>query len=377
VRVRRNVVSVQVVDWQLAVTTGTRLVPPGPKVSLKDAVATVDDLRARAVVADRHVAEITGLDTATGSASTVVVDRPDWIRANVESFKAVAEPLLDAVLERGGSRPSGVVAAVGSRAAGLEVGGLLGYLATRVLGQFELLGPPPGAVGAVSADGTPAGRLTLVAPNIVATERSLNVDPGDFRLWVCLHEVTHRTQFAAAPWLYGHVQTLLREFVLASELDTAAILGRLREAAVSVAGAARGRGAQLSLVELMQTPEQRAVLDRLTGLMSLLEGHADVVMDAVGPDVVPTVTLIRERFNQRRRSAGSIEGMIRRLLGVEMKMRQYAEGARFVRAVVDEIGMAGLNTVWSSADRLPTGVEIRDPQRWLDRMTGHPPAVSA
>jgi coenzyme F420 biosynthesis associated uncharacterized protein len=368
---------VQVVDWQLAVATGTRLVPPGPKVSLSDAVATVDDLRARAAVADRHVAEITGLDTATGSATTVVVDRPDWIRANVESFKAVAEPLLDAVLERGGNRPSGVVAAVGSRAAGLEVGGLLGYLATRVLGQFELLGPPPSAVDATAQDGTPAGRLTLVAPNIVATERSLKVDPGDFRLWVCLHEVTHRTQFAAAPWLYAHVQTLLREFVLASELDTAALLARLREAAVSIAGAARGRAAQLSLVELMQTPEQRAVLDRLTGLMSLLEGHADVVMDAVGPDVVPTVTLIRERFNQRRRSAGSIEGMIRRLLGVEMKMRQYAEGARFVRAVVDEIGMAGLNTVWESADRLPTGVEIRDPQRWLDRIAGHPPAVSA
>jgi coenzyme F420 biosynthesis associated uncharacterized protein len=370
-------VSVQVVDWQLAVATGTRLVPPGPKVSLSDAVATVEDLRARAVVADRHVAEITGLDVATGSATTVVVDRPDWIRANVESFKAVAEPLLDAVLERGGNRPSGVVAAVGSRAAGLEVGGLLGYLATRVLGQFELLGPPPSAIAATTQDGTPVGRLTLVAPNIVATERMLRVEPGDFRLWVCLHEVTHRTQFAAAPWLYGHVQTLLREFVLASELDTAALLGRLREAAVSLAGAARGRPAQLSLVELMQTPEQRAVLDRLTGLMSLLEGHADVVMDAVGPDVVPTVTLIRERFNQRRRSAGSIEGMIRRLLGVEMKMRQYAEGARFVRAVIDQIGMAGLNTVWTSADRLPTGVEIRDPQRWLDRMAGRPPALSA
>jgi coenzyme F420 biosynthesis associated uncharacterized protein len=371
-------VSVQLVDWQLAVATGTRLVPPGPRVSLEDAVATVEDLRTRASVADRHVAEITGLDTATGSATTVVVDRPDWIRANVESFKAVAEPLLDAVLERGGTRPSGIVAAVGSRAAGIEVGGLLGYLATRVLGQFELLGPPPGAVGAIAADGSPAGRLSLVAPNIVATERLLGVDPGDFRLWVCLHEVTHRTQFASAPWLHGHVQSLLREFVLASELDTAALLGRLRQAAGGIADAARGRGgSELSLVELMQTPQQRAVLDRLTGLMSLLEGHADVVMDAVGPEVVPSVALIRERFNRRRHSAGSLERMIRRLLGVEMKMRQYAEGARFVRAVVDEIGMPGLNTVWTSPDRLPTGAEIRDPQRWLGRVAGSPPAVSA
>jgi coenzyme F420 biosynthesis associated uncharacterized protein len=378
VRVRRNVVSVQLVDWQLAVATGTRLVPPGPKVSLTDAVATVEDLRARAVVADRHVARITGLDTATGSASTVVVDRPDWIRANVESFKRVAEPLLDAVLERGGTRPTGVVAAVGSRAAGLEVGGLLGYLATRVLGQFELLGPPPSTVEASAADGIPAGRLTLVAPNIVATERLLKVDPGDFRLWVCLHEVTHRTQFASAPWLYAHVQALLREFVLATELDTAALLGRLRQAATGIVRAARGRGrAELSLVELMQTPEQRAVLDRLTGLMSLLEGHADVVMDAVGPEVVPSVVQIRQRFDRRRNQAGSLERTIRRLLGVEMKMRQYAEGARFVRAVVDQIGMAGLNVVWTSADQLPTGAEIRDPQRWLDRVAGTPPAVSA
>jgi coenzyme F420 biosynthesis associated uncharacterized protein len=368
-------VSVQLVDWQLAVATGTRLVPPGPRISLTEAVATVEDLRQRAERADRHVAEITGLDTATGSAATVVVDRPDWIRANVESFKVIAEPLLDAVIERSGARPSGVVAAVGSRAAGLEIGGLLGYLATRVLGQFELLGPPPSAV--VAPDGeAPAGRLTLVAPNIVATERLLRVDPGDFRLWVCLHEVTHRTQFASAPWLYGHVQGLLREFVMATDLDSAALLGRLRRLASGVTDAARGRS-ELTIVELLQTPEQRVVLDRLTGLMSLLEGHADVVMDAVGPDVVPTVSQIRERFDRRRHAAGSLERMLRRLLGVEMKMRQYAEGARFVRAVVDKVGMSGLNTVWTSPDRLPTGAEIRDPGRWLDRVAGVPPAVSA
>jgi coenzyme F420 biosynthesis associated uncharacterized protein len=359
-------VTVQLVDWQLAVSTATRLVPPGPRISLEDAVATVADLRTRAARADRHVAEITGLDTASGTAMTVVVDRPDWIRANVESFKVVAEPLIDAVIERSGTRPSGLVAAVGSRAAGLEVGGLLGYLATRVLGQFELLGPPPGASGSPAAVGSAAGRLTLVAPNIVATERLLGVDPGDFRLWVCLHEVTHRTQFASAPWLYGHVQALLREFVMASDLDTMALLGRLRQLAGGVTD-----------VELFQTPEQRAVLDRLTGLMSLLEGHADVVMDRVGPDVVPSVRQIRERFDRRRHTAGSLERTMRRLLGVEMKLRQYAEGARFVRAVVDEIGMAGLNTVWTSADRLPTGEEIRHPRRWLDRVAGAPPAVSA
>jgi coenzyme F420 biosynthesis associated uncharacterized protein len=349
----------QLVDWRLAAATGTRLVPPGPKIALADAVATVEDLRRTADRADEHVAAITGLDVATDSARTVVVDRPDWIRANVESLLA----------KRSARAPSAVAASVGSRAAGIEVGVLLSYLGTRVLGQFELLGPPRSA-----ADGRAApGRLTLVAPNIVAAERALKADPGDFRLWVCLHEVTHRTQFAAAPWLHGHVQELLREFILASDLDAATLLDRLKQAVGGLTGAAAGRN-DLSLVEIIQTPQQREILDRLTGLMSLLEGHADVVMDLAGADVIPSVATIRERFNQRRRDAGALQRFLRRLLGIEMKMKQYAEGAAFVRAVIDDVGMTGLNQVWESPDRLPTGAEIRSPELWLERV-GTPPAA--
>jgi coenzyme F420 biosynthesis associated uncharacterized protein len=213
-----------------------------------------------------------------------------------------------------------------------------------------------------------------VAPNIVATERAIQVDPTDFRLWVCLHEVTHRTQFAAAPWLHKHVQDLLGEFLLASDLDSGALLDRLRNAVSGISGSARGEGR--SLVELIQTPDQRAILDRITGLMSLLEGHADVVMDLVGPAVVPSVETIRSRFDTRRRDAGPLSKFFRRVIGLEMKMKQYAEGAAFVRHVVDEIGMDGLNVVWTSADRLPTGEEIRDPKRWLERIASAP-AVSA
>jgi coenzyme F420 biosynthesis associated uncharacterized protein len=362
---------VQLVDWRLAAATGTRLVPPGPKISLEAARATVESLRRTADRADRHVADVTGLDVATDSATTVVVDRPDWIRANVESFQVMADPIIETLLARKpASIPGAVATSIGSRAAGVEVGALLSYLATRVLGQFELLGPPRSA-----GNERAPGRLTLVAPNIVAAERSLAVDPADFRLWVCLHEVTHRTQFAAAPWLHGHVQELLQEFLLASDLDTTALLGRLRQAVSGLAGAARGNR-ELSLVELIQTPEQRAILDRLTGLMSLLEGHADVVMDIVGPEVVPSVGEIRKRFDQRRRDANPLQRFVRRLLGVEMKMKQYAEGARFVRAVIAEVGMSGLNTVWRGPQQLPSGVEIRDPSRWLTRI-GAPPAVSA
>jgi coenzyme F420 biosynthesis associated uncharacterized protein len=363
---------VQLVDWKLAAATCTKLVPPGPKISLAEAVATVEDLRRTADQADEHVASVTGLDAATGTASTVVVDRPDWIRANVESFQILAEPLLASLLAKRSSQtaPGAVATSIGSRAAGVEVGMLLSYLGTRVLGQFELLGPPRAA-----GDENAPGRLTLVAPNIVAAERALSVDPADFRLWVCLHEVTHRTQFAAAPWLHRHVQDLLREFLLASDLDTNALLGRFKQAVSGLTGAARGRN-DLSLVELIQTPEQRVILDRLTGLMSLLEGHADVVMDIVGPSVVPSVVTIRERFDARRRDSGPMQRFMRRLLGIEMKMKQYAEGAAFVRTVLDEVGMDGLNVVWSDAEQLPTGDEIRNPKLWLNRV-GTPPARTA
>jgi uncharacterized protein (DUF2342 family) len=321
----------RIIDWRLAAATGARLVPPGPKVPLADAVATVEDLRHKAAIADDHVAAITGLDAAAHTATTVVVDRPAWIRANVDSFKLLADPIVDALLEkRGVSMPSPLVISVGARVTGIEVGMLLSYLATRVLGQFELLGPPR-----TSPDENVPGRLTLVAPNIVAAEQAMKVDPSDFRLWVCLHEVTHRTQFAAAPWMHGHVQGQLREFLLASELEPAAVVARLRSA--------------------------------LTGLMSLLEGHADVVMDLAGKSSVPSVATIRDRFENRRRDAGPVAKVLRRLIGLEMKMKQYAEGARFVREVIDEIGMAGLNTVWTGPELLPTGEEIRRPQLWLER----------
>jgi coenzyme F420 biosynthesis associated uncharacterized protein len=358
-------VSPRLVDWKLAAATGTRLVPPGPKVSLSEAVETVNELKRTAAEADRHVAEVTGLDAAAQSATTVVVDRPAWIRANVESFALLTDPLIDKLIEkRGSGLPSAAMVTVGSKITGAEVGVLLSYLGTRVLGQFELLGPPR-----TSADDRAAGRLTLVAPNIVAAERALAVDPADFRLWVCLHEVTHRTQFAAAPWLHGHVQQLLGEFLLASDLDTGALIERLRAAVSGLAGAARGKSG-LSIVELIQTPEQKQILDRITGLMSLLEGHADVVMDRVGPSVVPTVEEIRRRFEVRRKQAGPLAKVVRRLIGMDLKMKQYAEGAEFVRTVVDEVGMSGLNVVWTAAELLPTGEEIRDPRRWLDRTSG-------
>ena len=173
--------------------------------------------------------------------------------------------------------------AVGARVTGAQTGSLLAFLATKVLGQYELF-PPYGE----TADARP-GRLLLVAPNIVAAEQELDVDPRDFRLWVCLHEETHRVQFGAVPWLREHVMTEIRAFVEETDLDSAAVLRRLRAAAGAAYDAVRG-GTESeggSLIEVVQTPAQREILDRITALMSLLEGHADYVMDGVGPDRDP------------------------------------------------------------------------------------------
>ena len=254
--------------------------------------------------------------------------------------------------------------AVGSRVTGVQAGLILAYLASRVLGQYELFLPPdPSAPNGVA----PAGRLTLVAPNIVMVERELGVNPHDFRRWVCLHEETHRTQFTSVPWLRGYVQEQMTEFLLASDLDPATILGRLRSAADAVAGAVRDGGGD-SVLEAIQTPRQREILDRLTSVMTLVEGHGDYVMDAVGPQVVPSVEQIRERFNERRGTAGRMERTLRRILGIDLKMKQYAQGSRFVKAVVEEAGMATFNKVWTSPQTLPTKDEFDRPELWLDRV---------
>ncbi|WP_208802043.1 zinc-dependent metalloprotease [Microbispora triticiradicis] len=344
----------QVIDWDLAVTTGVRLVRPGPQVSREEARQAVLELRRLSRDAEGHVREFTRIDSAPPEAATVV-DRPGWIRANVDGFRVVLEPLTQKM-----SNMPAIVGAVGSRITGLEVGAVLAFLASRVLGQYELFLPPdPSGVA-------PTGRLTLVAPNIVHAERELGVDPRDFRLWVCLHEETHRVQFTGVPWLREYVRGQMTEFLLASEMDLATLLERLRAASDAVADAFKG--GEGNLIEAIQTPEQKAVLDRVTAVMTLVEGHGDYVMDAVGPSVVPSVAEIRAKFQRRREGGSRVDQLVRRLLGIELKMKQYAEGSRFVRTVVDEAGMDGFNKVWTSPETLPDRDEIADPHAWMSRV---------
>ncbi|EDY66562.2 zinc-dependent metalloprotease [Streptomyces pristinaespiralis] len=367
----------EMVDWNLAVATATRFVRPGPDVSRDEARAVVAELRRHAKASEEHVREFTRMipeGARPRDTPVLVVDRAGWIKANVAGFRELLRPLLDKMQERrSGTAGGAVLGAVGGKVTGVEVGMLLSFLASRVLGQYETFAPagrdlPAGDPGA----GNGGGRLLLVAPNIVHVERELEVEPHDFRLWVCLHEETHRTQFTGVPWLRDHLEGEIQSFLSETEMDPMTVLERFREAAQSLVGA-RPEGEEdedgRSIVELVQTPAQREILGRLTAVMSLLEGHADFVMDGVGPAVVPSVAEIREKFQQRRaRGASRLDLALRKLLGLDAKLRQYRDGERFVRAVVEEVGMEGFNRVWTSPNTLPTKAEIAKPADWVARV---------
>lgn len=347
------------VDWDLAAATAAALGKSGPRVTLDEATDVVGQLRRLAVEAADHVESFTGLRPAGVPAPVRVVDRRDWAAANILGLRAVISPLL--VRATGGRQPGPVADAVGSRLTGVQAGTVLAYLSGRVLGQYEVFSNDP-------------GQLLLVAPNIVDVEQRLDVDPRDFRLWVCLHEVTHRTQFTAVPWLRAHFLGEVAAFVDAGGTGDE-MTERLRRALRDVVEMVRNPDQQRSVVDMVQTPAQRVVLDRITALMTLLEGHAEFVMDGVGPQVVPSVAEIRVKFNRRREGGHPVEKLVRRLLGVDAKLRQYAEGRKFVHEVVDRVGMAGFNKVWESPLTLPLTHELADPSAWIARV-GLAPAVA-
>jgi coenzyme F420 biosynthesis associated uncharacterized protein len=343
------------VDWSVATTTGQVLAGGGPSVDPAEARAAVRELRDITSVAEEHVRELTGLGAGLPLRDGDVVDRPGWVKAAVEGLAALTDGALPATY--GG--PLGNVLA---GTAGVQAGMVLAFLSSRVLGQYDPFGGPDGE-----------GRLLLVAPNIVGAQRALGVSATDFRLWVCLHECTHRLQFTAVPWLReyfaGEVGRLLSS-IDENALDAFTRLpDALRTARERLRSGPRSAGS-VGLIELFQTPEQRQLLDRLIALSTLLEGHADHVMDAVGPAVVPSVAVIRRRFAERRKGGGVLDRLLRSLLGVEAKVRQYAEGSAFTRQVVETVGMDGFNAVWTDASTLPTRDEIADPDVWLRRVHG-------
>lgn len=343
------------VDWEFAAATGRRMVPAGPKVSRGQAEELVGELHSAARRAVEPVATTSGLRAPQDAPPPLVVDRAGWIEANTASMQGMLAPVLDRVVAtHGTARPRAATQRIGGRISGGELGGLLAWVSTKVLGQYDL-----------APQGTP--RLLLVAPNVLAVERDLGVDPTDFRLWVCLHEETHRVQFTAVPWLRQHLLTAAQELGTDLVPDPEQMGQRLQEIVAALPGVVRG---ETDITQVLATPEQRSKLAEVTAVMSLLEGHADVVMDDVGPSVIPTVATIRAQFQKRRAGAGGLDRVLRRLLGLEAKMRQYRDGAVFVRAVTDAVGREGFNRVWESPDTLPRAAEIPDPDAWVRRVHG-------
>ncbi len=343
------------IDWEFALKTAERIVPPGPALSAFEIDDVVADLRAAAAAAEEPVRTFTGLvPPAEQETPVLVVDRPRWVEANLASSRVMLEPVFTKLQQANRVPTSGMAKSIGESINGAEMGALLSFLSTKVLGQFDPFGSDP-------------GRLLLVAPNIVHVERQLRVDPHDFRRWVCLHEETHRVQFTAVPWLRDHMRSLIAEFTEATDLDPAAVGKLLTNGLGEIVRIIRGTS-DASLMDVLQNDAQRAVVDKVTGVMSLLEGHADVVMDGVGPEVIPTVAEIRQAFERRRSGSGGLDRMIRRLLGLEAKMRQYRDGAVFVRAVTERVGHDAFNAVWAAPENLPSRAEILAPDTWVARV---------
>jgi coenzyme F420 biosynthesis associated uncharacterized protein len=335
------------VDWRFAATVGEKLARGGPTTSDYTRHQAMEELMRAAEQAEPPVRDVTGLITEGPVPPARVVNRPEWIRAAAESMRAMTN---------GTEKPRGFLT---GRLTGAQTGAVLAFVSSGILGQYDPFSSPD------------AGTLLLVYPNVIAVERQLKVDPSDFRLWVCLHEVTHRVQFTANPWIAGYMSSSLGLLTQEPAEDIREVASRLAEFVRS-----RGNGSDdanapgiLGLVRAVQSEPQRKALDQLLVLGTLLEGHAEHVMDAVGPIVVPSVATIRGRFDERRqRKQPPLMRLVRALLGVEAKLSQYTRGKVFVDQVVGRVGMKRFNTIWTGPETLPLPAEIEHPQQWIDRV---------
>lgn len=337
-----------IVDEKFAARTAKELVSaarvPDPAeldelvAGMKDNVLTAQELVLDSFLLDPAHADDVRRRLAKGT--VLVLDQVSWVKANAQSLNGMVDAESLPVAPGPGT----------AKAAAVEVAGVLSLLSTRVLGQFD-----PFAVE--------TGRLMFVAPAVLIAEEAMNVSPRDFRMWVALHEATHQVQFATAPWLREHMRSLLSQ-VVATPLKAPGFSG-VADVFVTLGRIVKG---EASMVDLIQDDGMRSALDEASGILSLLEGHADVVMDEVGIEVIPSVRKLRRKF-EARRDAGQ-GGFLSNLLGMNLKLAQYRDGAKFVRAIRSEVGQTGFSVIYSSPENLPTSEEILTPQLWLDRVHG-------
>ena len=340
-----------VVDWILAERIARYVAGTG------DGALPTVDLAPLADESERRVIAYTGLEPARPLPPPEGITRREWVQSNVDAMRQLLEP----VLERAGKglgpiRPAveigiGIVLTT-------EVGLVVGYLAQRVLGQYEL-------VLLEEVDDRPP-RLLFVLPNLGQAMRAFGAEEDEFMTWVALHEVTHAVQFAGVPWLHGHVAGLVRELLKSAELrmDNPR---KLRIPSVEEVRSVLGAMRHGDLISVVTSPAERETLDKVQAVMAVIEGHAEHVMDAVAPDLLPSLPRLRAALDRRRRSQSGLSRLVARLLGLDMKLRQYEQGKRFCDAIVDQAGLEALRHVFSSPAAIPTLAELDAPAQWLER----------
>ena len=338
-------------DWDLARRVAGRVGGRDPLESSYLASSLDDDFAAATAQAETLVADYTGLVSTAGPAVCRVIDRAGWVDANLIGFRRVLSPLSERLAEAA----PGIVRRGGRTVVGAELGLLLGYLSKRVLGQYDLFLPEDSG-----------GVVFYVGPNVLNLEMRYRFPPSSFRLWVALHEVTHRAQFTGVPWLREYFMSLVDDTLRGLDPDPKRMLDGLLRAVDKIRRGEDPLG-DGGIVGLFASEAQRDTLSRVQALMSLLEGHGNAVMDHLGAEHVPDQARMSDTLRQRRQTGGA-QRLFYRLTGVEMKVQQYEQGERFVHAVEDRRGPDALKAAWRSPDDLPTLEEIREPDRWLDRV---------
>jgi coenzyme F420 biosynthesis associated uncharacterized protein len=315
---------------------------------------------------EQQIEDVTGLRSAAGTASAALIDRPTWIRANITSFRQLLDPVLSKlVTQRPTSRfAAGALNSWSQQMAGVQLGTMLGWMGGRVLGQYDLL------MRGDAADAGGDGAVYLVGPNLATLEQRSGFDPIEFRTWVLVHELTHRAQFTGVPWMRAHFTGLVDDLLGAVDPRPEVLLGALRDA-LKRPDHARQQLRETGIAGLIASPEQRALIGRIGGLMSLLEGHGDVTMTRAAGDLVPDAERYARTLAARRADHNPLNRLLMRLTGMEGKLNQYAAGERFIAAVEAARGPRAIDVCWTSPTMLPSIDEIRDPQQWLRRIDRH------
>jgi coenzyme F420 biosynthesis associated uncharacterized protein len=350
----------ELISWETAVDVATRVARRQEPLSPYDRQLLEVEFEELTAQAEELVAAETGLRSLAGPARARVADRPQWVRANVASFQRLLRPVTDklsAQVDRAGSW-SPVPAAVSRKITGAQVGLVLGLMSTRVLGQYDQL---------LIEDEHPEDQdiVYYVGPNVVSIERRYDFPRREFRLWLALHEVTHRAQFTGVPWMRDHFLALVERTIAGIDPDPKQLVAALRRSVEEIR-AGRNPLDEGGLLTLIAGPEQYAAIQEIGGLMSLLEGHGDITMDRAGADRIPSAAWFSQVLKERRRQRG-IGKLVSSLIGMDAKMRQYEQGERFIEAVEGVGGRDLLARVWEAPSWLPSWPEIRTPTQWIAR----------